>query len=429
MIAAGVLALCGALLLFRLTAGFGRRPADVPALTVVSSGLRVRLIAIDGFDPEVASRLSAAGRLPAFAAALDDATATVSADDTRDPARFWTTIATGQPPEIHAVHGLETRRVAGLQGALPTSSRARAIGAATDLIRLTRPGIVSGSERRVKTVWEVAAAAGLRTAVVNWWATWPAPADTGIVVTDRAPVRLERGGQLDAEVAPAETYDALGARWEALRQDASARGRQLTAPSEVEGIMRRSAELDALQLAIAREVSSPTHDLVCTYLPGLDVIQHALLNTSEGAALAPSALAGRLAALEAYYVFLDGLLSASVQPGPGELVLILTSRGRVETPTPGLFIARGSIANTRAREAVARPIDVMPTMLYALGVPISQELKSRPIVELFSPEFARRYPVRTVSRYGQPYAKPSPRSGQPLDQEMIDRLRSLGYVK
>ena len=71
----------------------------------------------------------------------------------------------------------------------------------------------------------------------------------------------------------------------------------------------------------------------------------------------------------------------------------------------------------------------MPTVLHALGVPLSRELAGRPLVELFTATFARRYPVREVSTYGSPAADRAPRTGQPLDQEMIDRLRSLGYVR
>jgi len=41
------------------------------------------------------------------------------------------------------------------------------------------------------------------------------------------------------------------------------------------------------------------------------------------------------------------------------------------------------------------------------------------------PPHADRY----VDSYGRPFIEPAPRVGQPLDQEMIDRLRSLGYVK
>ncbi len=198
LIAATLLTFAGAVLLFTLSSRADRGAAAVPALTVVPSGLRIRLFAIDGFDPGIATRLAEAGRIPALAAALDlphtppppsgriVARATVQIDDTRDPARAWTTIATGQTADKHAVRGLETRRVLGLDGSLAAgepSPLARALGAATDLVRLTRPSIASRDQRRVKSLWEVASGAGLRTAVVNWWATWPAPADSGTVIT------------------------------------------------------------------------------------------------------------------------------------------------------------------------------------------------------------------------------------------------------
>ena len=104
-----------------------------------------------------------------------------------DPARLWTTIATGQPASVHGVRTLETqagRRPAGCLAGCEGSSFARLMGASTDLLRLTRPSIASGSDRREKTFWEVATEAGLRTVVVNWWATWPAASGHGVVLTD-----------------------------------------------------------------------------------------------------------------------------------------------------------------------------------------------------------------------------------------------------
>ncbi len=71
----------------------------------------------------------------------------------------------------------------------------------------------------------------------------------------------------------------------------------------------------------------------------------------------------------------------------------------------------------------------MPTVLYLLGVPISAELGGRPLTGLLPAQFLERYPVRQVTRYGRPNPRTVERTGEPLDQEMIDRLRSLGYVR
>ncbi len=439
-LAAALVAFAGAAAVLIVTAPRDPgRAAHVP-LAVVSSGLRIRLIAIDGVDPGVLEELASTGRIPRLAAALTGTRAPLGLQDTdttRDPARGWTTIATGRTPEDHGVGGLETRRVAGIQGSVVAGERSplgHAIRTATDLLRLTRPAIASGNERRVKTMWDVASDAGLRTAVVNWWATWPAPfnSESGIVVSDRATLRLERGGALDAEIAPASLYEPLRARWPAIRNDAAARGRAAAASlawgdSDTRTTLERSAELDAIQLALTREVSTSLPDLSAVYLPGLDIAQNTLLGRRD-AALAPSVVAARLQALRDYYIFLDRLLADVLSPAADELIVVVTEPGRVTAAADGLMGVMGRSAAPK-REAAGRVTDVAPTVLHALGVPISRELAGAPLTALFDDGFARRYPVRQMETYGRPSTNRSARSGQPLDQEMIDRLRSLGYVK
>lgn len=440
-LAAAVIAFAGAAALLVVSAP--RAPAAgarIP-VTVISSGLRVRVIAIDGIDPGVLDGLAASGRLSALARALTGTRARLGLEDsdtTRDPARGWTTIATGRTPDAHGVRGLETRRVAGLQGTVAAGERSalgRAIRAATDLVRLTRPAVASGNERRVKAMWEVASEAGLRTAVVNWWATWPASSDTtsGIVLSDRAVLRLERGGALDAEIAPAAVYEQLRPRWPAIRADAAGRAQAASASlawgeSETRAVLERSAELDAIQLALLREVSVPVPDLSAVYMPGLDIAQNTLLGRRD-AALAPSVVAARLEALRDYYIFLDRLLTEALMPGEAELVVVVTEPGRVTAAADGLLGIRGRIAATNREELRGRATDVAPTILHALGVPVSRELAGAPLSALFGEDFVRRYLIRLVETYGPPSIRSPDRAGQPLDQEMIDRLRSLGYVR
>jgi hypothetical protein len=291
------------------------------------------------------------------------------------------------------------------------------------LLQLTRPSIASGTERREKTFWEVAAAAGLRTVVVNWWATWPAVSANGVVLSDRATLRLEHGGPLDAEIAPASLYPTLEARWPELR------GRAATlAANALSGIrmsaadapvLRRSAELDALILVLAADVTSTKDDLAAVYLPGLDIAQRAVASDN------PS---DRSATPDTYYVVLDALLTPVIQPAAGEAVFIVTTPGRAGDAAGGRLAARGDAFRAGASVS-ATDTDVAATVLYALGLPISRTLAGQPLVKLFNESFARQYPVRYVATYGPPRTGAAERNGQPLDQEMIDRLRSLGYVR
>lgn len=431
----GVLAFAGAGALLLIAAPAAPRDLAAPNLAVVSPGLRVRVIAIDGFDPAVMNRLSAEERLPNLTGAFAGGVITIPAAAVRDPARDWTTIATGQPPDVHGVHGLETRRVAGLQGAVASAAEGglvRALRGASDMLRLTRPSTASGAELRSKAMWEVAADGGLRAAVVNWWATWPAStagAHPPMVISDRATLRLERGGALDGEIAPAALYDQLREDWPAIRREAESMiAALLPAPGDAAttAALRRAAELDALQVVIASRLPSASLDLLAIYLPGLDIAQHALLGSGEP--LGAAALETRLAALRNYYVFLDRLLAEPLAPAGDELVVVITQPGRIASIDHGLMAVRG-MAAARQVSAAGRATDVAPTVLHALGVPLSRELAGVPLTSVFGEEFAARFPVREVESYGRRAAPAALRDGEPLDREMIERLRSLGYVR
>jgi hypothetical protein len=425
-----------------LVAAPGTRLEPAPAtLTVVPTNQRVVVVGIDGIDVPTLDRLRRTGRLPQFDRLLAQGVASLASDPDRDPARVWTTLATGQAPERHGVRSLEARRVAGLDGRLqPGASGWSAITAATDLLRLTRPTIASGETRLIPAFWEVAARAGLRTAVVHWWATWPAPDDSGIVISDRALLRLERGGPQDGEIAPASLYQALQAGWSERRARAASEGAAAIAaelPGDLAAAMRRSAELDATLIDLAADPLLGTPDLLVLYLPGLDIAQHALFESQSSGALSPSAAADRLAALEQYYVFLDQSLTRFLAAGDrpvrrslgegGRSIILVTQPGRVEHAGAGMVALSGAVAATGQVSASATA--VAPTVLHALGVPVARDLASGPVLELFTRAFVDAHPLREVASFGARRSYARTGSGAPLDREMIERMRSLGYLR
>lgn len=425
----------GAALLFVSTRGDETAGArtGVARLTVSPTPVRTILVAVDGFDLAFADRLAAAGRLPHLSRVLGGARMSLPPSDAPDPARTWTSLATGQPATVHGVSGIEARRVSGLDGALPAQSTglAAAIGAATDLVRLTRPSLTTGLQRRSKTFWEVAAEQGVRTLVVNWWATWPAPDHTGTVLSDRATLRLDRGGVQDAEIAPPALYEPLRQAWPSLR-DAARTVVIASFPKTDDtdaAALRRAAEQDAVPVSLALKLAGPETDAATIYLPGLDIAQYTLLGSSGGRGLPASVAAARVEGLEAYYAFLDRLLAPLVDlSGPGVVVGILSDPGRAASRGPGVLALAGgpALVGFRAQGAAA---EVMPTLLYLLGLPASRELPGRPRTDLFEPAFVRGQSVRVVDSYGRRPATPRPSNAAPLDQEMMDRLRSLGYVR
>ncbi len=379
----------------------------------------------NGWRPEAAC--------PVSPRVLNGARLIMPASDAPDPARTWTSLATGQSADVHGVSGIEGRSLSGMGGTLPTTDigLAGAVEAATDLIRLTRPTLTTGLQRRSKTFWEVASDCGFETSVVNWWATWPVPDGRGVVLSDRATLRLERGGEQDGEIAPPSLYASLKQVWPSVRDEA--RNQALanfggTGEAEA-GVLRAAAEQDALAAALARRVSATAADLRAIYLPGLDIAQHNLAGGASAAGLPPSALAARVDALERYYLFLDRLLgSLDGDSGPGSVVALLTDPGRSASRGPGMLAVAGDGIRAGTSKN-GRGADVAPTILYLLGIPASRELSGRPRVELADDRFAARVPLRTVATYGRRVVSPRRPGSAPLDRDMLERLRSLGYVR
>ena len=427
--------LSGAAILYVASRGEGLAPEAErpPQHAAVAPASRLTVIAVDGLDLPFLERMAASHRVPRLSRLLAGARLELPASDAADPARSWTSLATGQGADVHGVSGIEARSVSGMEGTVPTASSGLtgALAAATDLVRLTRPTLTTGLQRRSKTFWEVASDYGFRTVVVNWWATWPAPVNAGTVLTDRAILRLERGGELDAEIAPPSLYDALRKDWPALRDDAR-RGvvESFRGVEEDKGvIMRRAAEQDALASAMAARVFAPDAELCTVYLPGLDIAQYNLLGATGGSGLPASALAARLESLERYYEYLDAALAPLVDPpDSGRLFALLADPGRAVGRGPGLLALMGGAVATDLRLA-GRAADVAPTLIYALGLPVSEELPGTARVGLFAETFRAAHPPQRVSSYGRRVMTPRPPAASPLDRDMLERLRSLGYVR
>ena len=117
-----------------------------------------------------------------------------------------------------------------------------------------------------------------------------------------------------------------------------------------------------------------------------------------------------------------------LEPSRAARVVIVTQPGRVQTAADGLIVSYQTFEfdvtpGVRTGNP-ARVEDIAPTLLNALGVPLSRELAGAP-----QPILLTAGSSRFVETYGIPFVAPAAREGKQLDQEMIDRLRSLGYVK
>jgi hypothetical protein len=115
-------------------------------------------------------------------------------------------------------------------------------------------------------------------------------------------------------------------------------------------------------------------------------------------------------------------------PANGILVLV-GDPGRLarQSGTPeglialsGANVVTGEIAGAAAR-------DIAPTVLHLLGMPVSEELEGGVLDNALAPAFRAAHPVRRVKSYGaRPQGRPRESA---FDREMLEELRSLGYIQ
>jgi hypothetical protein len=391
----------------------GSSGAAAPDFAVVPTGVRVRVLGIDGLDRRMADQMIARGEMPRLQALLaGGAHAILRAEPEQVPAIVWTTIATGRGPEAHGIRSTGARRLPGMRVPMPLTGDdpfARALVRATDVLRLARAQPATSVLRGAKTFWNVASEKGLRVGAVNWWATWPADPVHGYVVTERALFKLEKGGPFERETAPPEAFDRL--RPLAARAADKPRG------------------IDEFALAAARALRAPAlPDVEAVYLPGLDIATMQHLGEGDVADLA--GLDARLDAVRAYYRFVDGFIGeAADEMAAADVLVLVGDPGRLARRSgaaEGVLVLRGGPVVPRDLGTVSER-DVAPTVLHLAGLPASRELEGRVLEAALSPAFSAAHPVRTVGTYGR--RAPGRPAESTFDRDMLEELRALGYVQ
>ena len=94
----------------------------------------------------------------------------------------------------------------------------------------------------------------------------------------------------------------------------------------------------------------------------------------------------------------------------------------------GVLIAHGPGIDAGADVAGARLMDVTPTALYALDVPINDDMDGQPVLGLFTDEFQAKHKMRfrenAVVQDGERVDPFSPAE----EDEIMDQLKGLGYI-
>ena len=418
--------------------------------------LKVAILGLDAADWEIIDPLIKQGQLPNLAALkargawgnLKTMTPTLSP-------LLWTSVATGKPPEEHGILDFLVKDT-GTGLAVPVSSRGR----------------------RVKALWNIFSDAERSSAFIAWWATWPAEPVDGFMISDRVAYSLfgfvanepERKARTYPEgyfneVRPklvddsAITLDEVRkfavvtpAQFAALRQQVKddPKTAYKEAVNHLTKILASAKSYQAIAMDILKR-GQP--DLFSIYYQGIDEVCHRFAHYMPPKM--EMATAEEFAAYHdtvfAYYRYQDRLIGEILaRLSPDTVVFVIsdhgfqngTSRPTREPPyiegkpalwhrRYGVLIAAGP-AIKPGRLDTTELLDITPTVLYLAGLPVAKDMQGRVVKEAISDSFLARFPPRTLPSYeevGRSLEQIRPvvaESG--ADEEMIARLKSLGYI-
>ena len=398
---------------------------------------RVILIGIDGATWNRIDPLLQAGRMPHLQSIIEEGARAPlkSMLPSRSPA-LWTSVATGKNFDKHGINDF-------------TAATGK------DGEEIQRIMHMTSNMRRTKALWNIASDAGKRVAFVGWWVTWPAEKVNGYMVSSYVP--LEQTGGRGAPTKGTLMEGVGGQTWPPeLFQEL----RPFLLPSQQVTYDQAKRFMDIEPIDMERDIvegfrwayaadetyrrsalhileKDPDLDLIGLYFNGVDVMGHRYWKYIEPEKYPPfpvKDIARFGKAIDEYYAYTDSVIGEILQHRrPGDTIFILSDHGfhdhGHDDGPDGILIAAGQNIVKNSKLGEVRLVDIAPTVLALLEMNVAQDMDGRVLEELFPKAWREAYPKEKVPTYdtGDWQAQMPIASG--VDEELMNRLKALGYVK
>lgn len=381
---------------------------------------RIVLVLLDGASLEYILPATTSGRLPNFGRMLD-AGSSMHLQTLRptQAAPVWAAAMTGRLPTENGVRsaatysfGVEPSRIELLPDLCFSHALAR-LGFVEE--RLQR-----ATSLRVRPLWQIVSDAGLRVGVAGVPMTDPAPSLDGYVVSDR----LHLAGLPELALDDQELVSPPEAGEVARKAAGPAPpGPRIGMGGEVPAIAPtpRDAWYSRVSAALDQQFS-PTVSIV-RYV-GIDVAGHYFLRFVQPQSFGDVSDEERRRygrALEWQYSWVDDRLGELMaRMGPGDLLIVASGFG-MEPVTPGKrllarllggadltgtherapdgFVLVWGEAAGRGRRPIGSVVDVTPTVLYLLGLPVGRDMEGVARADLLRSEFTTDKPIAFIPSY------------------------------
>ena len=360
-----------------------------------ASGKKILLVGWDAADWEMIDPLLQKGQMPALAQLINTGVRGNLA--TLQPVlspMLWTSIATGKRADKHGICGFTEP--------LPDGSGI---------------GPVCSTSRKCKAIWNILGQNGLKSNIVGWWATNPAEPINGVMVSDQflrpaSKDAKQRKARQEGTIYPsklARTAAALRVTTESLTPEDLAPFiphlekidlKQDDRPLKLARRLARAATVQAIATAL---IQSEPWNLMGVYFDAIDQFGHEFMPYHPPRINGVSERDFELyhEVMSGCYRFHDMMLHVLLQYMDADTTVILISDHGYECGRRrpaledgrhdpegchrpfGVVCLKGPEIKKNDRLYGASILDVTPTMLALLGLPIGMDMDGRPWLEAF----------------------------------------------
>lgn len=356
----------------------------------------------------------------------------------------WTTISTSQLPEKH--------------GILDFVVKDKETG---------KDMPITSNHRKVPAFWNILSAFNLKVNVIGFWATYPAEEINGILITERPFFHLfGMEGKINDPLNyyPGEAKKILEENMVKVKDIDYFKIKRFLNISEREFNkkweecikkenpyedpvchMRKIIAITESNLNIVKKLIKENFDLFAFYIEGTDTVAHRFAHcippklswvSEEEYSLGKNAL-------ENYYIYIDEKIGEIKEIAPEEAIWIIASdhgfyvgedrpSARPDDFTTGapewhritgvLIIYGKEVKNIEVKGASI--LDIVPTIFYILGIPLSKEFEGKPLKECF----LFQNEIKEIASYDFIPKKWQKKKKIVMDEEMIKELKALGYI-
>ena len=392
---------------------------------------KLLIIGLDGADWHLINPMLEAGELPNLGRLIEKGVHgdLRSLEPLAKSPAIWTTIATGKSPAEHGIRSFVDR----VHG---------------------RP--LTRNIRRARALWNIFSSVNRTVGVVGWLMSWPAEKVNGFVVSDYLQYDAAPSQRVMHRTYPPELEEEVmdyvvhwqDVPWSFVQRFLDEPVDTTAMTREQERLFRPIRWIAGADMTFARVAAKlykeRRPDFMAVYLRGTDSMGHLYWNfmtpeaVPEGS-LNPDGLKYCKGAMRAYYRYTDELIGPLLKEvDKNTAVIVVSDHGFKGGPGHGVQQHRLDGILIMAGRGVghgeitgANVYDITPTALVLMGLPPAQDMQGKVLWAGLDPSIPRDKFTPGIATYetGEETGRGEEPMESPVDEQLKERLKSLGYIE